>query len=66
MTLTWINTHANLVRTLRNSDEIKSHSFRDNADLKTIGLEAFTSEQVLENMELLKDEKNFLFYFIKQ
>jgi hypothetical protein len=34
--------------------------------LKTIGLEAFTSEQVLENMELLKDEKNFLFYFIKQ
>jgi hypothetical protein len=44
----------NLVKILWDSDEIKSHSFRDNSEMKSIGREAFSSEQDLEKMELLK------------
>jgi hypothetical protein len=51
----------NLARALWDSDDMKSHSFRDNTDFQTIGREAFSSEQDLEKMKLLKGNKNFLF-----
>jgi hypothetical protein len=38
----------NLARVLWNSEEIKSHSFRDNSDMKTLEREAFSSEQDLK------------------
>jgi hypothetical protein len=43
----------NLARVLWDSKEIKSHSLRDNSDFKTLGREAFSSEQDLKKMELL-------------
>jgi hypothetical protein len=42
---------------------MKLHSFRDNADLKTIGREAVIREQVLKKMELLKGNKLKIIYF---
>ncbi len=38
----------NLARVLWDSEEIKSHSFRNDSDMKTLGREAFSSEQDLK------------------
>ena len=42
----------NVTKVLWDSHGIKSHSFRDNAEMKSIGREAFSSEKDLEKMEL--------------